>query len=674
MSDTATLHTDLREDEDVLGDPDDSEASESAQTWIPSGAIARARRELYATAYRLRRQLLPHAAAGSVAGVGLAAHSIVAAGGMPASGASLVLAAAAFPAAFGISRVTRRRRPRWARRALAAGVAGAAWLTIAPFGVGAEQAAALTVADCVIGAGWWQRNRLGYPDLTAEPVTDVPVTTLADAIEADWDEFIACDGGPLARSRLFNATVTDHTIAFDGEFWRGRQTLLTATSALPKLAGGVGRRVQDIIVESDPAAKSDARFRFQVVTNSPISGDVRFTGPRRHGGTLDLGPYADGSGEAPHRLYTPGSMWSGVIIGGTGIGKSRLVENIVISAISGGDTVYIYICPQGGVSSPALARHSHWFADRHDAQFVLDAILAALLARGEENAAEGWAGFTPSPERPGILVVVEECHEVFTPKTVPGWSKVAREGRKLGFALLAVDQYPGIKTFGNDEPLRSSVMEGNAHVLRSTSNQTGQLMAGLQVNPLTLPKIPGYAYTNGCEENGIRTAPYRNRDTGKDVEPTLAWLNAQPMPDLDPLVTTAITHSTAGAAYLGRKSSAEDRQAAARARVEAFRAGINPDEGNVRTGPAPAAMGDSDMGELIQFPGPLTLQDITGRPLDLSASHSAVLDAVAAGATRPSEVEAATGLKHRRVAELLSELVSAGYLTQPRYGRYQRAA
>lgn len=59
---------------------------------------------------------------------------------------------------------------------------------------------------------------------------------------------------------------------------------------------------------------------------------------------------------------------------------------------------------------------------------------------------------------------------------------------------------------------------------------------------------------------------------------------------------------------------------------------------------------------------------------DLSESHRAVLAAVAGGAKRPTEIEAVIGLKHRRVADLLKELVTAGYLIQPQYGRYERAA
>lgn len=58
----------------------------------------------------------------------------------------------------------------------------------------------------------------------------------------------------------------------------------------------------------------------------------------------------------------------------------------------------------------------------------------------------------------------------------------------------------------------------------------------------------------------------------------------------------------------------------------------------------------------------------------LTGSRRAVVEAVAAGATRPKEIEDVTGLKHRRIAELLKELVETGHLIQFRYGRYQAAA
>jgi hypothetical protein len=663
---------------------------DTAKRWESSGIFVKTQRDLTSTLWRLRRQIVPHLVTGGVAGAGLAAHSIAAPGGMPAWMLALVTAAGGAMTTATAWKAMLRRRPRWANRVLGAGMFASAWLATTPFGVTIEQAGALLAADYAFGAAWWRANRIGcpLPDAIEEPAEEE--ITEIDEIVADWDQYVACDGGPLPKSRLVNPQITPHTQSFELEFWRGRQSLSTAFANLEKIAGGLDRDVDEIILEGPPKVpgqrRSAARARFQVITNSPIAGDVNFTGPRRDGGMLNLGPFADGAGDASWRLYTPGSMWSGVIIGGTGIGKSRLVENIAISALSGGDTIIIYVDPQGGVSSPALADNARVFIPGVNIDMLLEALLAGIAARGEENAAEGWIGFTASSERPGILTIIEECHRPFADKeTAAKASYVAREGRKVGFALLTVSQYPGLVTFGNNEALRSSIMEGNGIVLRSTSNQTKGLMPGLDVDPKTLPKIPGYGYILGSAENGSRTAPFRNRDTGDDSEATGRWLAAQPAPQIDPLLANAFARSRGGFLFDEVDDATAQRRDLARARVEAMRNGLDPDVVAPRptvalTRPAPtAAATDEELGELIEFPRALTAEQVRTphrptRTEELSASQQAVLEAVALGATRPSEIEEHTGLKHRRVAELLKELVAAGYLTQPRYGRYERAA
>jgi hypothetical protein len=671
----------------------------------PESWLDRVPRDAWATVVRLRRQVLPHAAAGTVAAGGYAAQAVVAHGAAPGQ-VALVAAAAGFPAAGIAVAAVWRRGHDWFRRALLGGLAGAAWLTTAPFGVGPEHVTALVACEYTLAAGWWQANRLGYPTADGEEPAeelDAPerALTRAEEIILDWKTFVASPGGPLPGSQLLAPETTRHTIAFTLLLGRGKQSLAAAVAALDRIASGLDLEVDEIIVESHPLFKSAARCRFQVVTDSPISGDVVFDGPRRAGGAgfglLELGPWADGSGEAAYRLYTPGSMWSGVIIGGTGIGKSRVVENIVISALSGGDTEYWYLDPARGGSSPTLFEHADWAGAVPGADAMLDAALEILDARAEENAFEGWTGFTASPQRPGILLVVEECHRIFSHRA-EDWARIAREGRKVGLALLCVSQYSGIVTFGGDEALRSSVMEGNVIALRSTSNTNGQLMPGLSVDPKTLPKIPGYAYMQGDDIAGTRTAPFRNRDTDPTSDGGVAmyWLVQQPRPGLDVLSATATL--SAGTAYRDRNVSDETGRTASRSRIEALRGGHLPVArmgGQADTAAAPAADtagGVAGFGVVVPFPPALrpTAEAQTAatpavpglppspdtQPQDpgLAGSRKAVYDAVAAGASRPTEVEETTGLSHRHVADLLKDLVASGYLLQPRYGRYERAA
>jgi hypothetical protein len=730
----------------------DEQERRTVGDWVADGLLGvvdDAVRDARATVWRLRRQLMPHAVTGAVLGAGFAAQAVTAEGKPAPAQAAMVIALTAVPAAFGLARWVRRRRRRWARRVLWGGVGAAVWLSLSPFGVGPHQVTELVCLEVALAARWWQTHRLGYPSPVEEPAPAAepepePAPTRDQQIITDWRIWNSCQGGPTPGSALFNPEETRYGYAFALQLARSRQVLDDALRAIGKIASGLEVDVTDLLLEAHPGllvddgaggqklVKSPSLCRLQVITDSPIKGAVNFTGPRRRGGMLELGPHADGDGEAPYRLYTPGSMWSGVIIGGTGIGKSRVAENIVISAISGGDTEFWFCDPQGGVSSPALARHADWFVGAGQADLMLEAALAILEARGDENAVEGWTGFTPSPARPGLLIVVEECHTPFSGSDRgKKWGRVAREGRKLGVALLVIDQYPGLETFGNHEPLRSSVMEGNVLVLRSTSNQTGQLMAGLQVNPKELPKIPGYAYVQGSEETGIRTAPFRNRDTDPD-DPELAaelglrpgqsvadyWLARQPRPGLDTLAATATR--VASDAYARRHASHSgggSGQSASAARVEALRHGQVPATPKPRPAAAGAAgtaqRGIGPMGTLVRFPswpptpaagggaapaasrqatpqppasdattaapaapaaaaGPAAARPTTPQP-ELPGSHRAVLDAVAAGHTKPKNIREETGLSHRRVHEILKDLLRDGHLTQPEHGQYRAA-
>lgn len=678
--------------EEELDDTTDVDADDdAAEEWQPESPGRRFQRSLYATVWRCRRPLLPHLLTGGVIASGFASEAITASGAVSPAGMSGILAGLAVPAAAVTVKAAKRHRRRLGRRVLFGAVFAAGWLTLAPFGIGAGDVAALGVVECAVAARWWQHTRLGYPaDQQPEQPTEVEEKPInkATQIMDDWAEYVGSASGPLPGSVLTLPMPTEHGYAFTAQLARGKQTLQNVVAALPKISSGLEIPQKLLIAESappDPITGDEypSRCRFQVITRSPITGDVNFTGPRRDGGLLALGPWADGSGEAQLRQYTEGSMWSTVVIGGTGIGKSRLVENAVISATSGGDTVYWYLDPQGGASSPALAEHADWFATMREAGDMLDAAIAILEARGEENAFERRTGFVPSRERPGLLLVVEECHGPFGVKDwTPGWKKIAREGRKVGVAIMCISQYPGLETFGNSEAMRLNIMAGNAVVLHTTSTSTHGLMAGISVDPNTLPDTPGYAYMQGSEHTGTRTAPFRNRNTapGGDADIAARWLAAQPQPALDTLSQTATL--AAGTAYRDRRTSTDTGRTASAARVEALRNGTLP--ADMRTEqPKPDTTSAGEMGEVIEFPRALNPADLTEQAETtvtsrtalpaLTGSRLAIVNAVAAGATRPIEIQNSTGLKHRQVADLLKELVDAGYLTRPRTGQYRAA-
>lgn len=683
MATKTTQKDHKRDDEKNPAAPGKDAEAETVSRWVPASWPGRIWADVRATGWRARRQLLPHAIAGGVAGTGLAAHAIAAHGAASPAQLALLSAGVGFPAVLGLAKWTRKRKPRWTKRVLIAGVFAAGWLTAAPYGVGPEQAAALITAEYALGARWWQQHRLGYPTPgETSGRDDEQELGLAEQFIADYATYAAAKGKVLEGSALMNPTRTKHTIAFDLRLSRGSHSISTLYGALGKLATALDVNVQDLVPERHPRRK-DAWARLQIVIDSPIAGDVKFTGPRRDGGLLRLGPYADGDGEVPYKLYTPGSMWSGVVIGGTGIGKSRIVENIVISAISGGDTVYWYLDPQNGTSSPSLAEHADWFATLDNADAMLMALLAIVDARSRENAALGLMEFTPSPERPGLLAVLEECHAPLAdPNKAKLWARIAREGRKVGVAFLLISQYPGLETFGGQDPMRSNVMAGNAIVLRTLSNTAKGLMPGLQIDPKTLPEIPGYGYVLGNDPAiGLRTAPWRNRDTGKNAGD---WIELQPMPELDRVAATATLLRTT--AYRDRHEISASAQETAAAFIEALRRGELPDAATLaETAVEEPQEAAGDLGNVIKFPGPITpavqATEKVARERQASAqfgdSHRAVLGAVASGIARPSEIAQVVKLSQRRVQGILADLLNAGYVTKTGAGpavQYQPAA
>lgn len=374
---------------------------------------------------------------------------------------------------------------------------------------------------------------------------------------------------------------------------------------------------------------------------------------RAYRGDIGMGPYADGAGEALYHLYAGGGMWSGVLIGGTGIGKSRIIESLAIGAMASACTVVWFIDPQGGASSPALSKHADWYVDEGGAVTMLNAALRVGKARADENTYEGWIGFTPSPARPGLLIIIDECHKIFTPEMAKRWSNVAREFRKVGVALLCASQYPGLETFGGNEALRSSIMAGNVIAMKTASNSAGQIMAGLQIDPKTLPNIKGYGWLQDTDPDG-RSAPFRNRLA---VDPD-AWMAAQPKSVLDTLASTA-----AGEAYQRRAEIAETRRAELRSYVEALRNGLMPVEAPLReTGrPNLRVVEDTD----LDLPEPLR-----PAPDGLSEAERAICAALADGAEAPKDLAEATGYTERHVNNLLKPLIDRRIAVRIGRGRY----
>jgi len=615
--------------------------------------------------YRLRRHCWPWYAAATTLGAAIVLWIVDAASAGRITGyVAAATAAVGFGLTWLVATFARSAFGVWRRKVISSALVAVGWLAAAALtGPSFDMIAVLAVLTVWLAAGWWRGIRIGYPG-ERKPV-EAPAT---DTVVSRWSRYVGNNGGPLPDSLL-----TDHELTKAGETYTvnlapGRQTLSSALAVLDRISSGLDVPVRNLVLESH-LSESPSKLRLTVVTRSPIAETVVFEGPEVEEGVVRLGPYADGDGSAPWRLWTPGdgphegSWWGGLVIGGMGIGKSRKLELISISAMATGYTVVWFIDPQGGASSPALRNHADWYVDLDGSTGMLGALERIVDWRGKENAVNGWIGFDPSAGRPGVIVMIDEAHEVFA-RSTERWTTLARKARKVGVGLVAFSQYPGLSTFAGSEPLRAAIMAGNSAVMYADSRQNGQLMPGLQVDPLTLPKLPGYSYTVASRGWG-RTAPFRDRY----VKDPAAWMGRYPQPALDKLAVRA-----AGEVFTRRhERAAADRQA-----LEAELAGMvggnveNPDAAEPGGLVVPDFPTLKAVGSWTEPDVPASSHLPSASSLGLSQAQARVWDALGAEELRYGELLEATGWSKSRLTTVLRDMVDASRLTKATHGRYRR--
>lgn len=619
--------------------------------------------------YRQRRQLGPWAAAAGVLALGgllwLFRWDDPAAAVLMAFVLSLVVAFVGW--------LVGRRAGAWRVRTYVATGLADLWLLLAAVaGPSPEAIAALMLGTVAVSSRWWQQNRIPDP---RGPVVPEAVEKRGP-IHERWAQYVACKGGPLAGSRL-----TEHDTTKRGKerykvlLVPGQQTWTIAIQRNELIASGLNVPLSQMILEPHPDG-APSELLLTVVEVSPIKATVEYVGPAVVDGVIALGPYADGEGDATWRYWTPGevenggSVWGGAIIAGMGSGKSRLLELICIGALSTGHCVLWFIDPQGGASSPSLKKAANWYGDLGDASKMLDALELIIAWRGAKAADKEWIGFDPSPENPVLLVAIDEAHEVFA-VDAERWATLARKARKVGVCFVILSQYPGLSTFGGSEPLRAAIMAGNVVAMRCESRQNGQLLPGLEVDPLTLPPgMPGFGHT--IARGDSRSAPFRARYV-KDPD---AWLRHYPSPELD-----EFTANSAGDLYVDRAAEAALQRDALRLAIEAKEKGltgrqmitldITRGQREYLARQKAAAVG-LDVPEFPDFPAPAEKVVDEVAPAPPTDARGAILARLDEGEARTAELIKAAGVSETRVREVVKALQEEEKVRKVRHGVYAR--
>lgn len=389
-----------------------------------------------------------------------------------------------------------------------------------------------------------------------------------------WNSHILESKGEMGGAELGPPLPFVHGNKHKVQLVPGKQTINTAQTNILKISSGLRTPLKDLIIEQDPSTDDPTMLELTHITKSPIKNTIYFDRPRVQGGMVEMGPYADGVGAAFLRIYSENSMHGGFLLGGTRIGKSRLLDQYAVSVLSRGDTIVFYIDGQNGASSPTLWKYADWAVGTDGFFRMMAALEAGAKWRQKENSAWGWDGSEPSKERPGILVILDEMHRI-TPLGSERLAFAVCEWGKLLMAIFGADQDSGLdSTFAGKDRMRSAMLSGNSVVMNVKSRIAGNLIPGAP-NPADLPKIPGYAMLvvdEGIEDpNGdpIRTAPFRNRYAPSAKEkakaeargekvpvPTLEeWFERYPNPKMDRGTAMAM-----GTHYLNRHETAAAAQ------------------------------------------------------------------------------------------------------------------
>ncbi|MEV0650032.1 hypothetical protein AB0I28_32720 [Phytomonospora sp. NPDC050363] len=556
----------------------------------------------------------------------------------------------------------------------------------------------LTALWLLVSAPYWNKhripNRTACTDLVLRPRADLvnrPPATGIDLILANWRDFVAVPDGALPGTTLTDPEIIPTGFSFTLQLRRGKQTAMSLVGNLGIYSGissGLWCRAEDIQIERHPL--SDALAKITIRTGELPDEDVTWTGPSYNPdtGCIGIGRYIDGVGEALWRVYRENSIFSGFICGATGMGKSYLTNILALALMHARNTVIWYADPARGASSPLLAGAADYFARSHlaadgsddhsEIEEMLDDAIRLIDHRLEENYTWGIPGFTPSDRRPGVVIVIDECHKPLTVRRIlRKATMVAREGRKVGIAVYLLSQGATLEAFGGhdeSDTLRSNTTNGNVVAFSTGTTNTKSVITGLNMDPSTIKADPGLAFLSSKNEHQ-REALFRSY-TAEDLEALYA--NA-PKITLD-----AAGASVLGERYLNRHVHMNENNAALKNRVldrqlgraPQPRAPITPVKATPPTA-APGSVGiDVDaLTEGFEFVDYQAFVDkaivSSTLTMPLKAQHHQILALVARRFHTRGDIVTHASQKARQVDNILRDLVTRGLLSNEIHGRYE---
>jgi S-DNA-T family DNA segregation ATPase FtsK/SpoIIIE len=233
------------------------------------------------------------------------------------------------------------------------------------------------------------------------------------------------------------------------------------------------------------------RFELRILDKDPHADAIAWPGPSVSSITepIDLGPFEDA---APVKVLF--LRRHGLFGGATGSGKSGGL-NVLMGNLTACDDVVIWAIDlkRGMELGPWASCIARLATTPAEARALLADAVAILEGRAEDLAARGLRIWEPSPDRPALVIVVDEYAELAenAPDAAADADSVARRGRAVAVTLIAATQRPTQKAMGQGA-LRSQMDVRICFRVRERRDVDlilgqGMLAAGWQAHTLNAP-------------------------------------------------------------------------------------------------------------------------------------------------------------------------------------------
>ncbi|MEV2268721.1 cell division protein FtsK [Nonomuraea africana] len=470
---------------------------------------------------------------------------------------------------------------------------------------------ALGVGGVLLAVPWWAHRRRR-------------ARVHVERTLAAWPDI--AEAVALAGSRVQSAVVDVWGYRFRLALGRG-QTVEDAIAKVPALESALSAKRGAVRVQPVPTRQAN-RADVRVIETDPHADAIAWPGPSITSITqpVKLGLFEDGT---PVRvlLLRRHALFGGI----AGAGKSGGM-NVLLGELTACPDVIIWgIDLKGGMElMPWASCLDRLATTPQEAESLLADAVVILDGRADHLARLGERVWTPTPQAPLLVIVVDEYAELVddAPNAIRHADSIARRGRAPGVELIAVTQRPSQKAMGKGA-VRSQMDVRLSYRVRDPRDVDlilgqGMLKAGWHAHRLD---APGKFFVSAPEHD----TPRRGRTYLLDdacVQAT-AERHALNRPQLDPVSATAL-------------EDASEAAEAAEAHSQDVRA---PSPRHARTG------GPGDAEEALQ---------------------RALRDAPPEGLSVPALMEV-TGMSRPWVYWRLNQLDTEGSLRQVSRGRWRTA-